>query len=118
MCPEGCSPWICLRFNRLSDEEYGRSFIEQFYGDLLYLESLYQSVLEGSAAAAKILFLVNPNGTTRPRTIANAANGSIIQGNAADVSVIQSQKAQDLGIAQQTIERIEGRLQLSLIHIS
>ena len=115
MCPEGCSPWICLRFNRLSDEEYGRSFIEQFYGDLLSLEALYQSVLEGSAAAAKILFLVNPNGTTRPRTIANAANGSIIQGNAADVSVIQSQKAQDLGIAQQTIERIEGRLQFAFL---
>ena len=115
MCPEGCSPWIVLRFNRMSDEEYGRSFVEQFYGDLLSLESLYQSVLEGSAAAAKILFLVNPNGTTRPRTIANAANGAIIQGNAADVSVIQSQKAQDLGIAQQTIERIEGRLQFAFL---
>tara|TARA_R100001530_G_scaffold87213_1_gene60732 strand:- start:974 stop:2710 length:1737 start_codon:yes stop_codon:yes gene_type:complete len=115
MCPERCSPWIPLRFNRLSDEEYGRSYVEQYYGDLLSLESLYQSVLEGSAAAAKILFLVNPNGTTRPRTIANAANGSIIQGNAADVSVIQSQKAQDLGIAQQTIERIEGRLQFAFL---
>ncbi len=115
MCPEGCSPWIVLRFNRMSDEEYGRSFVEQFYGDLLSLESLYQSVLEGSAAAAKILFLVNPNGTTRPRTIANAANGAIIQGNAADVSVIQSQKAQDPGIAQQTIERIEGRLQFAFL---
>ena len=115
MCPERCSPWIPLRFNRLSDEEYGRSYVEQYYGDLLSLESLYQSVLEGSAAAAKILFLVNPNGTTRPRTIANAANGAIIQGNAADVSVIQSQKAQDLGIAQQTIERIEGRLQFAFL---
>ncbi len=115
MCPEGCSPWICLRFNRIEDEEYGRSYVEQYYGDLLSLESLYQSVLEGSAAAAKILFLVNPNGTTRPRTIANAANGAIIQGNAADVSVIQSQKSQDLGIAQQTIDRIEGRLQFAFL---
>ncbi len=115
MCPERCSPFIPLRFNRLSDEEYGRSYVEQYYGDLLSLESLYQSVLEGSAAAAKILFLVNPNGTTRPRTIANAANGAIIQGNAADVTVIQSQKAQDLGIAQQTIDRIEGRLQFAFL---
>ena len=115
MCPEKCSPWIPLRFNRIDDEEYGRSYVEQYYGDLLSLESLYQSVLEGSAAAAKILFLVNPNGTTRPRTIANAANGAIIQGNAADVTVIQSQKAQDLGIAQQTIDRIEGRLQFAFL---
>ena len=115
MCPENCSPWIPLRFNRIEDEEYGRSYVEQYYGDLLSLESLYQSVLEGSAAAAKILFLVNPNGTTRPRTIANAANGAIVQGNAADVSVIQSQKAQDLGIAQQTIDRIEARLQFAFL---
>ena len=115
MCDEDVSPWIPLRFNRVDSEEYGRSYIEEYYGDLLALEALYQAVLEGSAAAAKILFLVNPNGTTRPRTLQNAANGAIVQGNAADVSVIQSQKAQDLSIAQNTIDRIEGRLQFAFL---
>lgn len=115
MCKEDVSPWIPLRFNRVDSEEYGRSYVEEYYGDLLALESLYQSVLEGSAAAAKILFLVNPNGTTRPRTLQNAANGAIVQGDAKDVTVIQSQKAQDLGIAQSTIDRIEGRLQFAFL---
>jgi hypothetical protein len=115
MCDEDVSPWIPLRFNRVDGEEYGRGYVEEYYGDLLALESLYQAVLEGSAAAAKILFLVNPNGTTRPRTLANAPNGAIIQGNAADVTVIQSQKAQDLQIASTTIERIEGRLQFAFL---
>ena len=115
MCDEDVSPWIPLRFNRVDSEEYGRSYIEEYYGDLLALESLYQAVLEGSAAAAKILFLVNPNGTTRPRTLQNAENGAIVQGNAADVSVIQSTKAQDLSIAQNTIDRIEGRLQFAFL---
>lgn len=115
MCDADVAPWIPLRFNRVDGEEYGRSYIEEYYGDLLALESLYQSVLEGAAAAAKILFLVNPNGTTRPRTLANAPNGAIVQGNAADVTVIQSQKAQDLGIAQSTIDRIEGRLQFAFL---
>ena len=76
---------------------------------------MYQAVLEGSAAAAKILFLVNPNGTTRPRTLASAANGAIVQGNAQDVTVIQSQKGQDLQIASATIDRIEGRLQFAFM---
>lgn len=115
MCKEDVSPWIPLRFNRVDSEEYGRSYVEEYYGDLLALESLYQSVLEGSAAAAKILFLVNPNGTTRPRTLQNAANGAIVQGDAKDVTVIQSQKAQDLGIAQNTIDRIENRLQFAFL---
>lgn len=115
MCDEDVSPWIPLRFNRVDGEEYGRGYVEEYYGDLLALESLYQAVLEGSAAAAKILFLVNPNGTTRPRTLANAANGAIVQGNASDVTVIQSQKAQDLSIAQSTIDRIEGRLQFAFL---
>jgi hypothetical protein len=115
MCDTDVSPWIPLRFNRVDGEEYGRGYVEEYYGDLLALEALYQAVLEGSAAAAKILFLVNPNGTTRPRTLANAANGSIIQGNAADVTVIQSQKAQDLSIANSVIDRIEGRLQFAFL---
>ena len=115
MCDEEASPWIPLRFNRVDGEEYGRGYVEEYYGDLLALESLYQAILEGSAAAAKVLFLVNPNGTTRPRTLANAPNGAIVQGNAADVTVIQSDKAQDMGIAMQTIERIEGRMQYAFL---
>ncbi len=115
MCDADVSPWIPLRFGRIEGEEFGRSYVEEYYGDLLALESLYQAILEGSAAAAKILFLVNPNGTTRPRTLANAANGAIVQGNAADVTVIQSQKAQDLQIASNTIDRIEGRLQFAFL---
>lgn len=115
MSPEESSPWVPLRFDRTDTEEYGRSYVEQYYGDLLALESLYQAVLEGSAAAAKILFLVNPNGTTRPRTLASAANGAIVQGNAQDVTVIQSQKGQDLQIASATIDRIEGRLQFAFM---
>ena len=115
MCDADVNPWIPLRFNRVDSEEYGRSYIEEYYGDLLALESLYQAILEGSAAAAKVLFLVNPNGTTRPKTLANAENGAIVQGNANDVTVIQTQKAQDLGIANSTIERIEGRLQFAFL---
>ena len=115
MCPEGCSPWIPLRFERIDKEEYGRSHVEAYYGDLTALESLYQSILEGSAAAAKIIFLVNPNGTTRPRTLSSAANGAIVQGNAADVTVIQSQKGQDLQIASNLADRIEGRMQFAFL---
>ena len=123
MCKEDVTPWISLRFDRVESEEYGRSYVEQYYGDLLALENLSQAILESSAAAAKAIFLVNPNGMTRPRTLANAANGAIVQGSASDITVVQTQKGADMQIANATIERIEQRLQyafmlhLSLIHI-
>ena len=116
MCPADCSPFIALRWERIDTEEYGRSYIEQWYGDLTALESLYQSVLEASAAMSKVLFMVNPNGTTRPRTLSNAANGAIVQGSANDVTVLQSQgKLNDLQLASNTIDRIESRLSFAFL---
>ena len=116
MCPAHCSPFIALRWERIDTEEYGRSYIEQWYGDLTALESLYQSVLEASAAMSKVLFMVNPNGTTRPRTLSNAANGAIVQGSANDVTVLQSQgKLNDLQLASNTIDRIEARLSFAFL---
>ena len=114
-CDTDNSPWIPLRFNRVDGEEYGRGYVEEYLGDLYALEGLYQAMLEGSAAAAKIVFLCNPAGTTRPRTLQNAPNGAIVQGNAADVTVVQSQKQQDFAVVLDTIARIEERLQFAFL---
>ena len=104
------NPWIPLRYTRIENEDYGRGFIEEYLGDLQSLEGLTQAIVEGSAAAAKVLFLVNPNGTTRPRILANSSNGAIVQGNAQDVTVLQMEKFADFRVAQETIETIKERL--------
>ncbi len=114
-CDKESSPWVPLRFNRVDGEEYGRGYVEEYQGDLYALEGLYQAMLEGAAASAKILFLCNPAGSTRPRTLQNAPNGSIVQGNAADVTVIQSQKGQDFAVVLDMIQRIEERLQFAFL---
>jgi len=56
------------------------------------------------------LFLVNPNGTTRAKTLAESPNGAITQGNTNDVSVLQLNKAADFSIAAQTADSIKERL--------
>ena len=56
------------------------------------------------------MFLVNPNGTTRAKTLAESPNGAISQGNAADVSVLQLNKFNDFRVAQETINQIKDRL--------
>lgn len=104
------NPFIPLRFSRIDGESYGRGYVEEYLGDLQSLESLTRAIVEGSAAAAKVLFLVNPNGTTRAKTLAESPNGAITQGNAGDVTTLQLNKFNDFRVAQETINTIKDRL--------
>ena len=104
------NPFIPLRFSRIDGEDYGRSYIEEYLGDLQSLEKLTQALVEGSAAAAKVLFLVNPNGTTRAKTLAESPNGAITQGNANDVTTLQLNKFNDFRVVQESMQKIEERL--------
>ncbi|NDB66254.1 MAG: hypothetical protein EB168_11410, partial [Euryarchaeota archaeon] len=78
--PKNANPWIVLRFNTVDGEDYGRSRVEEYLGDLRALEALSQALVEGSAAAAKVVFVVSPSSTTKPQTLAQAGNGAIVQG--------------------------------------
>tara|TARA_R110002020_G_scaffold215623_2_gene422872 strand:+ start:374 stop:1939 length:1566 start_codon:yes stop_codon:yes gene_type:complete len=109
------SPYIPLRFSRIDGEAYGRGYVEEYLGDLQSLEALTQAIVEGSAAAAKVLFLVNPNGTTRAKTLSDSTNGAIVQGNAADVSTLQVNKFNDFRVAAETINTIRDRLGQSFL---
>jgi len=103
-------PFMALRWTRIQGEDYGRSFVEEHLGDVRSLEGLSQAILEASAASAKTLFLISPNGTTKARTLAQAGNGAIVQGDANDVSTLQVNKHADLSVALQSISMIKERL--------
>lgn len=109
------SPFIPLRFNRIDGEDYGRGYVEEYFGDLASLEALSQAIVEGSAAAAKLLFLVRPNGTTKMRTLAEAPNGAFVQGNKDDVTVLTLEKSSDFRVAQETARQITERLAFAFL---
>lgn len=104
------SPWLPLRYNQIDGENYGRGLVEEHYGDLRSLETLTRAIVQGSHAAAKILFLVNPNGSTRKNKLEEAMNGDVVDGRAEDITVLQLEKYADFRIAQETATRIEERL--------
>ena len=108
--PKNASPWLPLRFNTVDGEDYGRGRVEEFIGDLRSLEGLSQALVEGSAAAAKVVFLVSPSSTTKPKTIAEAGSGAIVQGRPEDVAVIQVGKTADFQTASQMIQNLERRI--------
>tara|TARA_B100001094_G_scaffold39584_3_gene34107 strand:+ start:1225 stop:2835 length:1611 start_codon:yes stop_codon:yes gene_type:complete len=109
------SPFLNLRFTRISGEHYGRGYVEEYRGDLVSLEGLMKAIIENAAASARTVFLVNPNGTTRAATLAKAPNGAIREGNAQDVSVLQVGKGADLQVSFTAIQRIEQRLQYAFL---
>ena len=108
--PIEANPWLVLRFNHVDGEVYGRGRVEEFLGDLKSLEALSQAIVEGSAAAAKVVFTVSPSSTTKPQTLAKAGNGAIIQGRPEDIGVVQVGKTADFSTAYQMIGSLTQRL--------
>lgn len=103
-------PYLALRFSRIDGEDYGRGYVEEYIGDLRSLEAMSQAIVEASAACSRILFLVRPNSVTRTKTIADAANGSVVTGDAADVTTMRVDKMGDFQITKATVDKIEERL--------
>ena len=116
--PKDKTPWLPLRFVTVDGEDYGRSRVEEFLGDLKSLEALMQAIVEGSAAAAKVVFTVSPSSVTKPASLANAGNGAIIQGRPDDIGVVQVGKTADFQTAYQMINMLEKRLAEAFLVLS
>ena len=116
--PIDTTPWLPLRFNSVDGEDYGRGRVEEFMGDLKSLEALSQALVEGSAAAAKVVFTISPSSTTKPQTLANAGNGAIVQGRPDDIGVVQVGKTADFATAYQMSQTIEKRLSEAFLILS
>jgi hypothetical protein len=108
--PKEKCPFIALRMSRIDGEDYGRGYVEEYLGDLQSLDGLSKAVLQASAAASKVLFLVKPNGTTRVDVLKKAPNGAIVSGDSEDVTVLQLNKHHDLNTAMSMIQQISDRL--------
>jgi hypothetical protein len=108
--PPEANPWLALRFLRVDGEDYGRSYVEMYLGDLQSLEVLTTAVCDAAIAASKVIWLVNPNGTTQARAVSKAPNNSVLAGNADDVTVLRMDKQSDFRIAEAMLTKLERRL--------
>jgi len=111
------SPWIPLRWTSLVGENYGRGLVEEHLGDLLTLEALTKAITQGSVISARVIGLVDPNGTTRIKKIVEAENGSFVEGKEQDVTFLNVDKSQDFSIPYQLAQHIEQRLAYSFLSL-
>jgi hypothetical protein len=108
-------PWMALRLVRIDGEDYGRGFVEEYMGDLKALEALSQGVIQATAAASKVVFMVDPTGTTKIKDLASAPNGAFISGKTTDVTALQVEKRADLSVVNQVIADITTRLSFAFL---
>jgi hypothetical protein len=108
-------PVIALRWTRIDGEDYGRGYVEEYLGDLISLEGLSKALLEGSAAAARLVFLVRPNGVTRARDVMSAENGAAVSGAMDDVQALQVNKQADMSVAERQIGQLIERLSYAFL---
>lgn len=113
--PLDVCPWYPLRFARIDGEDYGRSYVEEYLGDLKTLEGLNQALTEGAVGGAKLLWLCKPNGTTDPKMLAEAENGDFVEGDVNEVAALQVQKTYDFQTAHQRAQVVEERLSFAFL---
>ena len=119
MAPLDRSPYQVLGWARIDGENYGRSYCEEYLGDLQSLDGLSQSLIEGAAAMARLVFLRNPMGTTKLDAFKKANNGDVIDGVEGDIVAVQVGKFADFKIVHEKEKNLEQRLsQAFLLHSS
>ena len=106
---EAC-PFMALRYTRIDGESYGRGLIEEYIGDISYLDVLSRAIKEASLAASKCIALVNPNGQTNIKALQKTKNGGFCSGKADDVTMLQANKYYDLKTAREEKDTLERRL--------
>lgn len=112
---ENESPFLALRFTKVAGEDYGRSYVEEYYGDLKSLEGLTKAVVNSAAIVSKAVVMVRPGGVTNAKMVAKAETGDVITGTMEDVSLLQFEKWADLRVAFEAIKTLEQRLAFAFL---
>lgn len=112
------SPWVVARWNEVDGENYGRGHVEENFGDLNTLEMLRKSLALSTAIAAKTVFLVNPNGVTNIKKLAETPLGGFVAGHPEDVNPLRIEKANDMQTALVLIQDITQQLRMVFLRNS
>jgi hypothetical protein len=111
--PIDACPWMALRWTPVDGESYGRGMVEDYLGYFVALEALTAALVKGTAVAAKVVYLRNPNGLTKATALTKSETGDVIDGRAEDVHALQSEKAQDFRTCREMIQDLKEELAYS-----
>lgn len=102
--------WFAPRMIKVDGEDYGRSYVEEYIGDLRSLDALCQAVVEASASGAKVAWRIDPNCVSSLDDFFGLPNGGGINARQNEIECIQANKSGDIAAANSAIERISQQL--------
>jgi hypothetical protein len=108
-------PYIPLTWNRNDGEDWGTGHVGDHIGDFNSYEGLRKALTQGALAAARLLFLVNPNGMTRTKKLQSTPNGGFASGRREDVEALQVDKHADFSVAKSEADGIAQMLASSFL---
>jgi len=92
-------------------EDWGRSYCEEYRGDLYTMEAHASAINDGASLAALALLFVKPGSTTSIRQVREAKNLSTLPGDAdTDLSVFRTDKSADFNFVLTNLDNIARRL--------
>lgn len=103
-------PYLILRFETIPGESYGRGLVEQYQGDILYLNGIAGAIKDAAVVASQVRWMVDPNGNTNLKDLQESANGEFVVGRKADIEALTLDKNVDMQFADQSMRVVEQRL--------
>lgn len=113
--PADAPAWLPLRFDALDGEDYGRGYVDRFYGDLKTVDGLARSLDEFAAAASKVLFMVKPNALSSVKDLAEKRSGDFVIGEEGDVTCLQMDKFADFRVVKEQHDSLIMRLNYAFL---
>lgn len=104
------SRWFPLRWRAVPGQDYGRSHVDEYLGDLRSLEYLSEAIVQHAAIAAQVKFGTVPGAVTKAEDVFRTPNGGTFTGRKDDVWVLQLEKQADFTVAKSVVDELSIRL--------
>lgn len=96
-------------------QDWGRSYCEEYRGDLFTVENFMSSLNDAAAAASLVMWFVKPGSTTSAKEIREAENLSVHSGSAEDVTTLKLDKTGDLQFVSNNVSEAAKRLEYAFM---
>lgn len=116
--PKGINPYIAPRIFKIAGEHYGRSYIEEFIGDLRDIEVLSKSISDMALASSRSVILVSPTSVTDINELNSAENGDFVPGNPNDFNPLTINLSGEYAVVKNQHDSIENRLGQAMLLFS
>lgn len=108
-------PYLVLRWNESTGEDYGRGMVEDYRGALRCIENHEATMDSITRACGKIIPMVLPNGVTKPEKLNRAKDGEFVYGNPDEVRFFTVDKLNDFTIISTRAQEIRNDIKAAFL---